>query len=66
MGEPLNPVNEIAAFEARRSLYLAAGFAPGSYWCTCDFCQKRFDGDKRAWRCFDCATGAINERHALE
>ena len=32
------------------------GYAPGNYWCVCRDCSKRFDGDKRAWRCAACAT----------
>lgn len=44
------------AFEVRRDLYIRAGFAPGQYWCTCTDCEERFDGDKRASRCFTCAS----------
>lgn len=35
---------------------VAWGFAPGGYNAKCKDCQRRFYGEKRAWRCFTCAT----------
>lgn len=31
------------------------GWAPGSYFCTCNTCGVQFTGDKRAITCADCA-----------
>lgn len=51
---------EAIAFNARRDLYIAAGFAPGRYFCRCAHCHETFNGDKRASACFPCATALIN------
>jgi hypothetical protein len=50
----------IDSFNARRALYLGQGYAPGNYWCKCYTCEMKFEGDKRAIKCFACATDAIN------
>lgn len=49
------------AFEARRDLYIRAGFAPGEYFCRCAHCTEKFQGDKRASACFGCATSLIDK-----
>jgi hypothetical protein len=66
MGEPICPPEVLEAFNKRRTLYLGQSYAPGAYWCKCVTCKKRFDGDKRALRCFDCATAAINAANTVE
>lgn len=35
--------------------YPICGYAPGSYWCECVTCKKKFMGDKRAAQCEPCA-----------
>lgn len=35
------------------------GYAPGGYLCACTACDCSFIGDKRAWRCADCAEALI-------
>ena len=31
------------------------GYAPGGYMCKCAYCEKVFEGDKRAFQCLECA-----------
>lgn len=31
------------------------GWAPGGYMCLCSECDEHFIGDKRAYKCADCA-----------
>jgi hypothetical protein len=39
----------------------AGGYAPGGYLGECRDCGSGFIGDKRAWRCCDCALGQVSE-----
>lgn len=31
------------------------GWAPGEYFCRCQYCKLSYAGDKRSWQCADCA-----------
>lgn len=39
-----------------------AGYAPGDYTCRCIVCERRFDGDKRAYNCLECAASIVKKR----
>lgn len=45
----------------RPSPWPLMGYAPGGYWGKCRDCGERFDGDKRASQCLDCAVIAAKE-----
>ena len=41
------------------------GFSKGEYTVTCIKCKCQFVGDKRAWRCYDCAKEMFDGRGEL-
>lgn len=41
--------------QIRDRKYPICGYAPGGYMCRCKDCSIIYDGDKRSWRCLDCA-----------
>lgn len=43
--------------------YPIGGYAPGNYTCICCICKKKFQGDKRAVQCEECATKAIANKY---
>ena len=47
-------------------LFKTAHFAPGEYHCKCETCDSIFIGDKRATRCFHCASDLISDRAMRE
>lgn len=49
--------------EAPKRIWPVRGFAPGGYCCICNKCGKRFEGDKRAGECAECALTWLSAEH---
>ena len=54
----------VKRFNERAAMYKLARYAPGDYECRCVTCGRSFIGDKRACRCFDCATTLV-QKHSV-
>ena len=48
--------------EVSNNAWPLAGYAPGNYLCICRDCAGQFEGDKRAFRCIECAANTLRIR----
>lgn len=57
---PVEEPNKVVAMPSKP--WPLGGYAPGNYMCQCATCGKRFEGDKRAVTCLECAASQANDR----